>query len=88
MSEAELPPYYDVCIGGYPYPEPGDPCPYCPHSPDDCLSPDPEDCPHWHNAPDIKFLVTAEMAEAADLLGADGTELLGHAVRSALEDQK
>jgi hypothetical protein len=61
-------------------------CEHCPHDPSECRFPDPDDCPHWHYAPDINVPVTPDMVEAATLLDASGAELLGHAVRSALAD--
>ena len=60
--------------------------PNCPHDPADC--PDYSECAHFHNEPDIPVPVTTEMVEAAELLGATGAELLGHALRRAVEGER
>jgi hypothetical protein len=59
--------------------------PGCPHTWEDCAWPDgAEACPHWHITLDVTVTVTPEMIEAAELLGASGAEVLGHAINNAL----
>ena len=59
--------------------------PGCPHAWEDCAWPGgAAECPHWHCEFDVTVTISAEMVQAAEILGASGGELLAHAVASAL----